>query len=224
LTDAFGTRLNPEVIERSLRGLGLETFQIVLSEDGWTLHHPGLPAGSDAVSLSATWLREKLSPLLPVHLETEAVTSDNEFAKLFIDLRLNKFETIAFAEVRQAEEVSSEMMEELLLRMFETPLHCENAEECSFNVHDNSEWIDQLISLQKAINVAFPSIGLNPKDVLLRIRMKNGRIGTVDNQAINIAQEGEHIFILLWKRPESRAYGTRAHTRDMRRENPSHEY
>ncbi len=207
LTDAFGTRLEPEEIESNLREFGLEDFQIVLSDDGWTLHHPGLTAKCDAVSFSATWLREKLSPLLPVYLQAEMFPNENEFKSVFIDQRSHEFETIALAEVRQSEAFSNEIIEELLLRIFEKSAAFNKPQKCSLKIQDGNEWQHRLNSLQKVINEAFPKMGLNPKNVSLRIRMRNGRIETVENNHVNRAKKDKSVSFLLWEKPETEENG-----------------
>ncbi len=76
--DHFGTRLEPRELVAGLCEQGLRDFVLVLSDEGAILRHGGDPdAGS--VARAMTWLRGRLSPLMPCRAESGAVKPGGAF-------------------------------------------------------------------------------------------------------------------------------------------------
>ncbi len=69
VTDAFGSRVAPEALVAGVQACGLSRGAIVLHDHGLDLQFdsatPG-GEGGDAVSAAITWLRSRLSPLVPM--------------------------------------------------------------------------------------------------------------------------------------------------------------
>jgi carbamoyltransferase len=78
VTDYFGTRLQPRELVAGLDSLGLRDFLLVLSDEGAALKVRG-DIGADAVARAMTWLRGRLSPLLPCRAEAGAVKPGGAF-------------------------------------------------------------------------------------------------------------------------------------------------
>ncbi|MDD5304359.1 MAG: 4Fe-4S binding protein, partial [Elusimicrobia bacterium] len=78
VTDYFGTRLDPRELVAGLEEQGLRDFVLVLSDEGATLRLSG-DLGSDSAARALTWLRGRLSPLLPCRAENGAGTTGGAF-------------------------------------------------------------------------------------------------------------------------------------------------
>src|SRR5690554_5014380 len=63
VTDAFGTRLDPDALVAGLSAQGLVDVRLVLEDGGFVVRHSGSDAASTMKAL--TWLRSVLSPLVP---------------------------------------------------------------------------------------------------------------------------------------------------------------
>jgi len=99
LTDAFGTRLDPNWIEQNLLAFGLRSFSIEIHDECWILHHPEQDRSSDSVSMAATWLRGQLSPLLPIKLVPEQLSQSLESETCFHERRTCDLDCITLVEM-----------------------------------------------------------------------------------------------------------------------------
>lgn len=78
VTDYFGTRLEPGELVAGLGDRGLRDFTLVLDDDGAALRLSG-DLGADSVARALTWLRGRLSPLLPCRAESGAAKPGGGF-------------------------------------------------------------------------------------------------------------------------------------------------
>lgn len=78
LTDHFGTRLEPAALVAGLAERGLRRFLLCVDDEGARLELDGEP-GADAAARATTWLRGRLSPLMPLRVERGALRKDAAF-------------------------------------------------------------------------------------------------------------------------------------------------
>ena len=97
VTDFFGTRLDPGALIGGLKSQGLTRFNLILRDDEAVLRSS--PCDGDALARAETWLRGRLSPLLPCRVE---LLSSESSARLltgsFQDRRRRPLDVIAVAE------------------------------------------------------------------------------------------------------------------------------
>lgn len=115
VTDAFGTRLDPEALVAGLGAQGLVDVRLVLEDGGFVVQH----AGSDAVSTmkALTWLRSVLSPLVPARLEDAAPQPE---ASRFTDLRTHLPALVTIGEAWGPETLAG-VVDDVLRRLGATP-------------------------------------------------------------------------------------------------------
>lgn len=111
VTDYFGTRLDPRELVAGLGEQGLLDFVLVLSDEGAALRVSGEP-GSDSVAHAMTWLRGRLSPLLPCRAEIAAVKPGGAFE----DRRRRATWIIALGEIFDEEKNAARVEADVLAR------------------------------------------------------------------------------------------------------------
>lgn len=94
ITDAFGTRLDPDELLAGLDALGLDGGALRFTDAGVTLRCTDEDPRSDAVARASTWLRTRLSPLVPVHVEVGSAASER-----FVDARTRVAQVVSVVEL-----------------------------------------------------------------------------------------------------------------------------